>query len=73
MSSEPVAPRKNAAVRRGWFVFLILAVATAVEYVIAVGIDKNLPILMAIAAYKAGLILWYFMHVKRAWSAEEHD
>lgn len=56
-----------AAVRTGWVVFVVLAVLTAVEYVIAVELDKNIPILVGIAIIKAALIMNYFMHIARMW------
>ncbi|HVP05562.1 MAG TPA: cytochrome C oxidase subunit IV family protein [Dehalococcoidia bacterium] len=73
MSSEPGVKHGSSAVRRGRFVFLVLAVLTAVEYLIAIEVGPNLPILIGIAVYKAGLILWYFMHVARAWRGEEES
>jgi caa(3)-type oxidase subunit IV len=57
----------KSAVRTGWLVFGLLAVLTVVEYIIAVSLDANLPVIMAIAVAKAALILWYFMHVARLW------
>lgn len=60
----------SAAVRTGWMVFAALAVLTIVEYVIAVRLDANLPIIALIAAAKAGFIVYYFMHVVRAWRGE---
>ncbi len=51
----------------GWRVFLALAVLTVVEFVLAVTIDANLPILVVIAVVKAGLIVHYFMHLLRVW------
>jgi len=56
-----------AAVRIGWVVFAVLAVLTAVEYVIAVEMSKNIPILIGIAIVKAALIINYFMHIARMW------
>ena len=61
------------AVRTGWVIFLALALATLVEYIIAVTLEANLPIIIAIAVVKAGLIGWYFMHIVRAWSGGEEE
>lgn len=69
---EPPEKRASAhgadAMRIGLYVFAVLAVLTVIEYVIAVSLDMNLAILMAIAVAKAALILYYFMHVVRAWT-----
>jgi hypothetical protein len=49
-----------------------LAVGTVVEYVLAVTVDRNLPFMVAINVAEAVAILWFFMHVHRAWRSEEH-
>ena len=64
-------PAKGGIFSRGLIVFLILAVLTAVEYAIAKQVDQNIPPLAVIALIKAGLIVWYFMHVVRAWRSHE--
>ncbi len=67
-------PRMRAeAVRRrriGWVVFAFLAALTALEYVAAVAIGKNVPVLVVFALPKAGLIIIYFMRISAAWSVE---
>jgi hypothetical protein len=55
--------------RTGIIVALIIAVLTAVEFWIA-SLNSGVTFLMLIAAAKAILIIWFFMHVKRLWSAE---
>ena len=62
---------EGSAVSTGWRVFALLAVLTVVEYLIAVSVSWNLPIIMGFAVLKAGLIVYYFMHVVRAWLEEE--
>lgn len=57
----------------GWMVFLFLAVLTVVEYIIAVSLDWNLPIIMGIAVLKAVLIIYYFMHIARLWLSARED
>ena len=52
---------KAAAWRRGWFVFLFLAVLTAVEFVVSISLAGPLPYLTIIALAKAALIIIYFM------------
>ena len=61
------------AVRTGWVIFLALALLTFVEYMIAVSLEANLPIIIGIAVVKAGLIGWYFMHIVRAWPGGEEE
>ncbi|MFQ5472621.1 MAG: cytochrome C oxidase subunit IV family protein [Dehalococcoidia bacterium] len=59
-----------AAIRTGWVVFIALAVLTVVEYIIAVEVSRNLPVIVAIAVVKSLFILYYFMHVVRAWLSD---
>ena len=54
-------------------VFLILAVLTAVEFVLAVTIDANLPILIVIGLAKAGLIMYTFIHPRRLGRRDQED
>ena len=58
--------------RPGLVVILVLAVLTAAEYAIATQMEANLIPLVLIAQVKAALIIWYFMHVARAWLGEGH-
>lgn len=55
--------------KQGILVFLGLAVLTAIEYVVAI---THLPaiILWVLALGKGGLVLWYFMHIKRLFRDE---
>lgn len=60
----------TSALRRGVIVFAALAVLTAVEYFL--GINEVPSILLWITALiKAGLVLWFFMHLPRVFSPEE--
>lgn len=52
---------KESAWRRGWVVFVVLAVLTLVEYGISVGISDPWPWLTLVAVAKAGAIVAYFM------------
>lgn len=54
---------KSAARRKGWIVFLLLAVLTAVEFAVSIGLTGPLPYLAIIALAKAALIVVYFMHL----------
>ncbi len=56
----------------GWIIFIILAVLTFVEFIVAVTIDANLPYMIVIAIMKAVLIIYYFMHVAKLWRGEGH-
>jgi hypothetical protein len=58
--------------RVGLWMVVFLAVGTILEYVIAVTVDRNVPIMVAINVAEAAAILWFFMHVRRAWHSEEH-
>ena len=61
------------AVRTGWVIFLALALLTLVEYIIAVSLEANLPIIIGLAVVTAGLIAWYFMpnvRDRRGWGGE---
>ncbi|HEY7465770.1 MAG TPA: cytochrome C oxidase subunit IV family protein [Dehalococcoidia bacterium] len=56
----------------GLIVIVVLAVFTAAEYIIATQTEANLIPLVLIAQVKAALIIWYFMHVARAWIGQGH-
>jgi cytochrome c oxidase subunit 4 len=63
-------PKKSDELRRGVIVFIVLAVLTAIEYLVA---TQHLPavILWVIALMKGGTVLWYFMHVFRVFRSDE--
>ena len=61
-------------------IFVLLAVATGVEYVIGITEPEDLPIFSStlaplgfIALIKAGLIVYFYMHVYRLWRVEEDE
>jgi uncharacterized integral membrane protein len=55
--------------KRGLLVFVVLAVLTAVEYIM--GINQVPYILMwLMALIKGGLVVWFFMHVFRVFGSE---
>lgn len=55
----------EARMRTGYVVFGALAVATVVEYLVAIsGMTGSLLLLAAIALAKAWLIVDYFMHIR---------
>jgi caa(3)-type oxidase subunit IV len=56
----------HTSIRRGLWVFACLAVATAVEFVVAVTqIPGAVLMILVIALTKAWLIAVYFMHIRR--------
>jgi len=52
---------------------LFLAVQTAAEYVLALALDKNLPVMVVINLSEAALIMVYFMHLPRLWRGREES
>jgi caa(3)-type oxidase subunit IV len=54
---------------RGIVVFAILAVLTVVEFFLA-RLEVATFILVVIALAKAGLVVWYFMHLARVFRSE---
>jgi hypothetical protein len=60
---------KSSELTRGVIVFLVLALLTGVEYLL--GTSQVLAVfLWIIAIAKAGLVLWFFMHVYRVTRSE---
>jgi hypothetical protein len=60
---------KRQELNRGVYVFLVLAILTIIEYFL--GISGTPAFFMwIIALVKAGLVVWFFMHVKRVFSDE---
>jgi caa(3)-type oxidase subunit IV len=57
----------------GMRVFIALAALTVIEFVVAVTVDANVPILAAFAVAKAALIMYYFMHIARLWKPLEEE
>jgi len=55
-------PEKQGALRRGVVVFGFLAALTALEFFIAVAMDAII-LLSVVALLKAGLVVYYYMHV----------
>lgn len=70
-SDPATARRRRAAFRLGAAVIAGLALLTALEYAVAVSIHSStLPYLVVIALIKAGLIVYYFMHIGQLWREE---
>lgn len=60
---------KSKELRTGVIVFIVLAVLTAVEYAAGVYQFPSV-VLWVIALIKAGLVVWFFMHVARVFRSE---
>ena len=59
----------SSSLRRGLVIFIVLAFLTFIEYVIA--ITNQSPLLLGIVAIvKAGLVLYYYMHIYKLGEAE---
>ncbi len=65
--------RMAAYARTGWLVFAALIVLVALEYVVFLILDTNLPIMVVMNVADAALIMYYFMHVSRIWRREEKE
>jgi hypothetical protein len=71
---ETVAPPGTSRPARiALMMALVLAVQTAAEYILALVVDKNLPIMVAINLSEAALIMIYFMHLPRLWRGREES
>ena len=64
--------KRKAEYRRNVYVFIVLALLTLGEFFIAINLENPAVPLMIVALIKAGLIIYYFMHVYRLWREEEH-
>jgi len=53
---------KSSAFRQGVMIFVYLAVLTGLEFFVAIALDAVI-LLIAIALVKAGLVLYYYMHI----------
>lgn len=55
--------------KTGWVVIAVLAVMTAIEFMIAVAVEDTLlfVLLLVIGVAKAWLIIQYFMHFGQLW------
>ncbi len=62
-----------SSMRKGVMTITVLAIATIVEYVVAVAVSRALVPLAIIAVVKGWFILDGFMHVKEMFSSEEES
>ena len=63
---------KSSAFGQGVVIFIYLAVLTALEYFIAISF-KAVGILVVVAAVKAALVMYYYMHIYKLNEASEED
>jgi cytochrome c oxidase subunit 3 len=63
---------KKTALNQGVIIFIFLAVLTALEYFIAVAMDA-VPLLVLVALVKAGLVVYYYMHIYKLNADDEGD
>lgn len=57
----------DRSILAGWWVVLFLVAGTVVEYIIAVNLKANFPIMVLMNVAEAAAIMVYFMHVSRLW------
>jgi cytochrome c oxidase subunit 3 len=62
---------KSSALAQGATIFVFLAVLTGLEYFVAIAI-ASVVMLAVIALIKAGLVVYYYMHIYKL-NQEEHD
>lgn len=55
---------KSTAFMQGIIIFVYLTVLTVLEYFVAVAFDA-VPLLIVVAVIKAGLVLYYYMHITK--------
>jgi len=60
---------KQQELIQGVGIFLVLAILTIVEYFVGTRAPVA-AIMWLLAILKAGLVLWFFMHIKRAFRDE---
>jgi len=63
---------KKAALNQGVIIFIFLAVLTALEFFIAVSMTA-VPLLVLVALVKAGLVVYYYMHIYKLNAEDEGD
>ena len=62
---------KKSALTQGVTIFIYLAVLTLLEYGLAIAFPV-VPLLVVVALIKAGLVLYYYMHIYKL-NQEDHD
>ncbi len=66
--------RAKARTRRvAWAMAVFLLLGAVVEYIIAVNVKQNVPIMVAMNLAEAAAIAIYFMHVSRVWRSDGRE
>jgi len=63
---------KKTALNQGVIIFIFLAVLTALEFFIAIAMDA-VPLLAVVALVKAGLVMYYYMHIYKLNAEDKGD
>ncbi len=63
---------KKSMLGQGIIIFVYLAILTGLEFFIAVAFDA-VPLLVVVALVKAGLVVYYYMHIYKLNLETEHD
>ena len=63
---------KKTALNQGVIIFIFLAVLTALEFFIAIAMDA-VALLVIVALVKAGLVVYYYMHIYKLNAEDEGD
>ena len=63
---------KKTALNQGVIIFVFLAVLTALEFFIAIAMDA-VALLIVVALVKAGLVVYYYMHIYKLNAEDEGD
>lgn len=72
MASTPAAhDRRRSAMTLGTVVFVALIVLDSIEFVVAQVANQLLLWMTLLAIPQAGLILWFYMHLRQLWREEE--
>ena len=69
-TSELAQSKEPSGLQLGLMVFVILAVLTASEFIFALFLNVW-PLLALMALLKAGLVMYYYMHISRLFQAEK--
>lgn len=64
--------KNSSELRIGINIFIVLGVLTGVEYLLGLYEAPSI-FLWIVGIVKAGLVVWFFMHFKRLFQAEEGD
>lgn len=70
-AENQLVEKRKAALTSGMWVFLMLAVFTAGEFVVGVIAPPWTQLLLIVAAFKAFFVVKDYMHVGRLFSTEE--